>query len=305
MMVSYWLGEVLFSVLLILLCSWFYFISGRGGLFLCIMKNSLICLLCFICVMQLWCLMKLCLVMILCVIVFMCVCSFGGVISRMLVSVWCMVLSGVIIISMQMKVRMVGLMYGLIQVSEVFCISMLLRKVSRQQVDMLVVIIQFFVFSVMNFELMWWLVCRMNLVSVFLLMMDSLVKVMVGFSVMWWLLDISVLIVLISVYSVVLIISVLFIFSMIGFRCQKFMVKCWLSCDCSVLVLVESVISCVISSDSQVIIMLIRLQMLLKMISEELVSRLNIIVVVVSSSEVVIDRCSMFCLVVGLKNCGW
>lgn len=41
--------------------------------------------------------------------------------------------------------------------------------------------------------------------------------------------------------------------------------------------------------------------MLLKMISEELVRNLNIIVVIVIVSDVVMDRCSIFCLVVGLK----
>lgn len=301
MIVSQWFVDFLFSVLLILLCRWFYFSSVWGGLLVCIMKNSLICLLCLILVIQLWYLRKLCLVMMVCVILFMCVCRFIGVISRMFDSVCCIVLSGVIMMNRYIISRIVGLMQGISYVQCVLFISQLLMKVIRQVVDMLVDIFQFLLFSVMNFELMLWLVWCMNRVSLILVMIDSIVNRIVGFNVIVCFLDINVFIVLIVVYRVVLIISVLLILSMIGFRCQKFIVKCWLRCDCNVFIWVDRLISCIISNDSQVIIMLIRLQMLLKMISEELVRNLNIIVVIVIVSDVVMDRCSIFCLVVGLK----
>ncbi|KAG1240076.1 hypothetical protein G6F68_018014 [Rhizopus microsporus] len=83
-------------------------------------------------------------------------------------------------------------------------------------------------------------------------------KMIAGPSAMWRPPDISASTALTRAYSAAPIISVPLTPSTIGSRCQKPMVKRWLSRDCSASVLVDSAISRATSSDSQVMTTSIR-----------------------------------------------
>ncbi|KAG0916125.1 hypothetical protein G6F32_016522 [Rhizopus arrhizus] len=123
---------------------------------------------------------------------------------------------------------------------------------------MLAATTQFFASSAMNSDPMRRLARSTNQPNALSATSDRPAKMIAGPSAMWRPPDISASTALTSAYSAAPIISVPLTPSTIGSRCQKPMVKRWLSRDCSASVLVDSAISRATSSDSQVMTTSIR-----------------------------------------------